>query len=456
MSASVNFRKIFTQKNIRNIYFERIRDTRAIGLDRMRPLAYENILSEEVKLIYRKIVGGSFKFSRYKQKLISKGAGKFPRILSIPTVRDRLVLRGLCDFLQITFDKAVGELPQRKIDVLSRQLKSGRFQEYIKLDLQDFYGSIDHGILDSEISKRVKKREIRELISASVKTPTVSPLAGKKNSPVVTKGVPQGLSVSNLLAEIAIESIDSMFACREDICYLRYVDDILILVPEGKSIEVASDVIYALKAKLFDPHDPNVPGSKSKVGPLTDKFSYLGYQIEGDRLGVREETAQRFEAGIAGILTAYRHRLGVVTSTDEKQRAIRYARWYINLKITGCISEGRRKGWIFYFSQINDMSVLSRLQHTIEVLLARHSLSTEIRPKTLFKAFHEAKRKDKAGHAYIPNFDEFSLLQKRDALRIWYADDEVVAMSVSKVEQLFDRKIRRAVKELEVDLGHIS
>lgn len=120
MSASVNFRKIFTQKNIRNIYFERIRDTRAIGLDRMRPLAYENILSEEVKLICRKIAGGSFKFSRYKQKLISKGAGKFPRILSIPTVRDRLVLRGLCDFLQITFDKAVGELPQRKIDVLSR------------------------------------------------------------------------------------------------------------------------------------------------------------------------------------------------------------------------------------------------------------------------------------------------------------------------------------------------
>ena len=45
------------------------------------------------------MIKGTYAFSKYKQKLISKGAGKAPREISIPTTRDRVALRALSDFL---------------------------------------------------------------------------------------------------------------------------------------------------------------------------------------------------------------------------------------------------------------------------------------------------------------------------------------------------------------------
>ncbi|HFT7187720.1 TPA: hypothetical protein ACGRRN_000126 [Enterobacter ludwigii] len=98
-NAARAFKKCFSEKYLRSLYFDKIKETGAIGIDRVRPGSFEKECAKEVALISRKVFNGSYKFTAYKEKLISKGAHSFPRQISIPTVRDRITLRALCDAL---------------------------------------------------------------------------------------------------------------------------------------------------------------------------------------------------------------------------------------------------------------------------------------------------------------------------------------------------------------------
>lgn len=139
-----------------------------------------------------------------------------------------------------------------------------------------------------------------------------------------------------MLAEIALQGIDTLFESRTGICYNRYVDDILILGPAGVARSTAYELIAELKALKLIPHDFE-PGPKSKVESLTDPFSFLGYQIDGGQVLIRHESILRFESSIAKIFTVYRHKLATARRPADKESALAYCQWKLNLRITGCI-----------------------------------------------------------------------------------------------------------------------
>ena len=456
MTAAGAFAKATGAKRLQKIYAERVRFSKAIGLDRMRPDRLALILAPEIALIRRKINNGTYRFTAYKEKLISKGAASHPRVVSIPTARDRLVLRAVCDFLQEVFPGAVPALPQVNIESLKGALASAKYGEYIKIDLKSFYPSIPHGLLLKALKKKIRKPQILRLLQAAITTPTVPENKGGSGAAPNTQGVPQGLAVSNLLAEIALVELDQAFKARPDMWYSRYVDDILVLCPLGSATALAAELIDRLKSLGLTPHDLGAPGSKSKVGNIADPISFLGYQVEGGKLSVRLETLRRFEASIASIFTAYRHKLLAVKSPAEKAAAVEFCKWRLNLRITGCIFRGQRLGWAFYFSQINDTGRLRALNSTIAALLKRFSLSAVIKPKSLIKVHYECKRQDKASHRYIPNFDTMTTAEKRRILGLFLGDFKVAGLTDKRVEDLFVMRISAAVKELEADLAGIS
>lgn len=55
----------------------------------------------------RKCLDGSFRFSPYREKIISKGRNKYPRVLCVPSKRDQLVLRKMHDYLRDVYDDIV-------------------------------------------------------------------------------------------------------------------------------------------------------------------------------------------------------------------------------------------------------------------------------------------------------------------------------------------------------------
>lgn len=456
MSAAKIFKSQFGTRNLKKIYLDRIKNSGAIGIDRVRPSSLDKFLSAEIKLILTKVENGSYTFTPYKEKLISKGHSSYPRQISIPTARDRIVLRALCNCLSEVFPNTKLQLPQVVIHSLKDALNSHRYEEYAKIDLQKFYPSISHDLIDNSIRNKIRKPQFLQLIREALGTPTVPEAKGGKNAPKNKHGVPQGLAISNVLAEIALSSVDIEMQKIPDIWFKRYVDDILILTPKGQSKDVANLVVNKLKAIKLIPHPIDEPDSKSKVAPLSESFVFLGYQVGLKGISIRQESIHRFEASLAKIFTAYRHRLNTVRTPQDKERAIAYCEWELNLRITGCIFEGRRLGWISYFSQISSTTQLRSVNHTVRKLVSRFNLDKSITPKSLIKSFYELQRGDKATHKYIPNFDELTILQQRKILAISLGAALVNKMSAADVERKFKYKISKAVRDLEKDISHIS
>ena len=76
--------------------------------------------------------------------------------------------------------------------------------------------------------KIVRKKEILHLLKDAISQATLAKPSGGKKS-YQTKGVPQGLSISNILANIYMAPIDCKYSKKSSYKYYRYVDDILIL-----------------------------------------------------------------------------------------------------------------------------------------------------------------------------------------------------------------------------------
>ena len=111
LSAARAFREKFSPNGIANTYSKRLSDSRAVGLDRVDASNFVARLSSEIDLISKKALAGTYEYTKYKEKLVSRGADKAPRQLAIPTIRDRVTLRALCDYLFEVYPEA---RPDRK------------------------------------------------------------------------------------------------------------------------------------------------------------------------------------------------------------------------------------------------------------------------------------------------------------------------------------------------------
>lgn len=452
IKAPNSFNARFSKSNLIGVYEERISKSGAIGIDRVKASRFEERLSDEVSLIHSRVHSSNYKFTAYKEKLISKGANSNPRQISIPTVRDRITLRALCECLGDIYPEAKLQLPHTVIDTLKNKLYSGIFTEFAKIDLQSFYPSIPHKLVLSSTWKRIRKKELRSLIKKAISTPTTPESRGSGTLVENKKGVPQGLAVSNLLAEISMLGLDAIFCNAADVWYCRYVDDILILTTDGKADSIAREVIENLRKMGLKAHPPG-PNSKTRIGTLSEQISFLGYLIDKSHIRIRRESVLRFESSIAKILTAYKHKSGAAKNSSEREKALAYCRWKINLRITGCTFNSKRLGWVAYFSQITTTSQLRSINWTISKLLARFGLSDQVKPKSLIKTYYELRCREFEAGSYIPNFDKLSIAQKRERLAMWFGNS-VDDMSDEKVERLIAIKITKAVRDLESDIAH--
>lgn len=438
MSVISDFKSIFTEDNLKKIYNNNIVLSNATGIDALSHRAYWPMLPDQVSAIAKKIGNNTYQFTKYKLKLISKGRGRSPREISIPTIRDRITLRGLCDFLSIRYKGIINfDLPQDMVKKIKLNIESGLYDSFIKLDVENFYPTIRHNELLKRLRRRIRHPQILSIFEKALQTPTIykSLAADLPN----TKGIPQGLSISNILATIYLLNIDSKFSCLADIMYLRYVDDILILCRQQDSDAIAKDFISSCRKIGLKIHAPAPTGSKSRIGSIGSPFGYLGYHFEGSEVTVRDESVLKFRDSIVNIFTAHKH---------AKRKNLAFLEWRLNLRITGCIFDNKCKGWLFFFSEINDENLLHRLDHYINLIKRRFGIT--VKTKNLVRAFYQIKH-NKYQTSYIPNFDNYDLDQKKHVLKDVFSRD-VASLRDEDIEFEFRKKIDRQVRDLLTDI----
>lgn len=451
VNAAEIFRKYFSEASIKLVYEAKILGSRAIGLDRVDSINFAAKVSDETKLISRKVLAGTYNFTKYKEKLVSKGAGKSPRQLSIPTIRDRLTLKIVCEYLFKIFPDSKPKLPQEKIGALRDAIDSSKYSYYIKIDLKDFYPSISHKLLLSKLYKKVRISQFKILIDSALKNQTV-PESNTRNTVLNTRGVAQGLSISNVLAEIFMTDVDKKIKSLVPLSF-RFVDDIIILTNAEPDV-VCKEVFEILRKAKLNPHPLNAPGSKTQIGKVSNGVDFLGYSLRPKTVSVRKSSITNFESSLVGVFTEYKHRLRNGKDVKEKASALARFRWALNLKLTGCIYKNQRFGWVFYYSQINDLSVLRRIDNTVRLLYRRFGVTVPPNPKRSLKAFYESKRTDKESHWYIPNYDGITVVKMRKFLtEIGYKVD---GFPDTEIAFVFHRIVRRATRSLEKDVASVS
>ena len=157
-----------------------------------------------------------------------------------------------------------------------------------------------------------------------------------------------------------------------------------------------------------------------------------------------KKTVDKLRESIIRLLTEYKY---------SKAPDVEILKWGLNLRITGCIFNGSKYGWLFFFSQINDLTLLGSLDHFIATQLNRFNIS-QFKTKTFLKAYFEITR-NLSTTGYIPNFDRLSVKNKHQILiKVFKFKNQ--RMSEKDIEYHFRYKFFKTVKELERDLGRAS
>jgi len=139
MSAYKYFNREFREASLIKTYHNHVEESTAVGLDKIGRDKFRDEYLEHIEIINRKAINSTYKFTPYKKKLISKGENKNPRVISIPTFRDRITLRALCNILSDTYKKDLSlEIPQVKILSINSNIKKKKYDSYIKIDVSNF------------------------------------------------------------------------------------------------------------------------------------------------------------------------------------------------------------------------------------------------------------------------------------------------------------------------------
>lgn len=435
LSSSVSF------ENLEKIYYLKVRPNAVAGLDKIDKYKFDKILKNEFKVIERKVLSGKYTFTRYKKILISKGEGKNPRVINIPTIRDKVVLAVLNNCFNCIYDKNnCSKLPQLIIDNIKKDIDSQQYNYFIKYDIKSFYASINHDILIKKLKYKIRSAPFLNIILNAVENDgIVFPINKICKKTIRNIGIPEGLSISNSLANIYLMTLDKKMSGISGVKYYRYVDDILILcnLDEKKQINslVRNELCKKLKLEL---------NQKCDDGCINEcAFEYLGYHFEKDKLSVRKSSRYKLENSIEVLMARYK-----LSESQNKE----LLEWKLNLKITGCIYKNKKYGWLFFYSQINDKKLLSQLDWLVLKLISRYNVN--INPKKFKKTYYEI-RNNLHNTKYIINFDNYSILQKKDILtrvykkNIDYFDD-------NQINDLFENIIFKDIALLEEDIQHFS
>ncbi|MEH7502930.1 reverse transcriptase domain-containing protein [Neobacillus drentensis] len=217
-----------------------------------------------MEIIITKYFERKYRFTKFKlTKLRSQ------RTVYIPTIRDRLVLEFLNKRL---IEKFKVKFPNRDDITYSIIQKLSEQLDYyvIRLDIKNFFNTIPQNRLLQKLKdSSLLSSEEYHLVKECLK--------------LIPSGVPQGISISNTLADIFLEGFDyQVKRIHPSISlYSRYVDDILILINgdmSSKEINKLQDKINNI-FKFYGLNKNEIKEKQTSFSKksTTDQFDYLGY-----------------------------------------------------------------------------------------------------------------------------------------------------------------------------------
>jgi len=233
------------------------------------------------------------------------------------------------------------------------------------------------------LEKSIDDKLILQLITKAITQSTVSIQTPSKDRIKYNnkKGIPQGLSISGTLADLYLMEILKKYNSNSDIKFYKFVDDILILCNKKDLDKLIDELKIDFKKLKLSIHKFEENTNKSTYGMIESKFEFLGYKFENETISVRDSSNQRMFQNLSSLFSKYKNK-----EFSSKKRFYQK----LNIKITGCIINNKRYGWIHFFSFINDYRLLFALDNFVERNCKKNDLNYN-KVKKFSRAIFEIK-----------------------------------------------------------------
>lgn len=231
---------LFSQESLIECFHE-LDKNKAVGIDGVTKIAYGANLYGNIDLLITKMKEMAYRPGPVKEVLIPKeGKPGATRPLGISNLEDKIVQKMMQKVLESIYEPLFlesshgfrpGKSCHTAIEALQHHLFKEEIQTIIDIDLKNFFGTIDHQLLESILEEKIKDPKFMRYINRMFK----SGILTDGELRVSEEGVPQGSIcspvLSNIFAHFAIDVwIEEMVksACKGTVKLFRYADDGII------------------------------------------------------------------------------------------------------------------------------------------------------------------------------------------------------------------------------------
>jgi len=237
-----------------------------------------------LRQIRDELITGTYRPMRARKKEIPKDGGKV-RVLSIPSIRDRVVQGALKLILEPIFEadfqpgsygyrrkrtahQAVNRVAQAIVESKTR---------IVDIDLRAYFDNVQHYLLLEKVARRVQDDEVMHLLKMMLKA------TGEK-------GVPQGGVISPLLSNLYLTEVDRMleraiattrYGKYTAVQYARFADDLVILIDAHPRHDWLVKAVNKRLREELAKLRVEINEEKSRLVNLAkgDSFGFLGFEF---------------------------------------------------------------------------------------------------------------------------------------------------------------------------------
>jgi len=276
--------------------FDQLDGKKAVGTDRVTKTQYGEKLQENLEDLIARMKRMAYRPAPVKEVLIPKeGKPGVTRPLGICNFEDKIVQKKTQEILESIYDPIFlpcsygfrpGKSCHTAIKDLYDHLYNEKVETVIDVDLANFFGTIDHKILENMLRMKIKDPKFLRYINRMFKAGVLS--HGELN--ISEEGVAQGSCCSPILANIFAhhvidkwleETVDPLMAGK--IRSFRYADDLVICCQYSKDAIRIKNALnkrlakYKLKLNEEKTRMVNFSRRRANDGIKQETFDFLGF-----------------------------------------------------------------------------------------------------------------------------------------------------------------------------------